>query len=54
MLLLYECRSTDKEQAERIAEAVKFKLSIPELPVKKYSDSKVRPGYIEIWFGKGK
>lgn len=42
----------DQEQAERIAEVVKFKLSINKLPVKYYQDPKVRPGYIEIWFGK--
>lgn len=42
----------DQDQAERIAEVVKFKLSIDNLPVKYYSDPKVRPGYIEIWFGK--
>lgn len=42
----------DQEQAERIAEVVKFKLSIAELPVKLYSDRRVKPGYIEIWFGK--
>lgn len=42
----------DRAQAERIAEVVKFKLSIPELPVKLYSDRSVKPGYIEIWFGK--
>jgi hypothetical protein len=44
--------SEDRAQAEKIAEVVKFKLSIQELPVKLYSDLKVRPGYIEIWFGK--
>lgn len=44
--------SQDQRQAERIAEVVKFKLSIPELPVNLYSDSSVKPGYIEIWFGK--
>ena len=44
--------SQDRRQAERIAEVVKFKLSIPELPVNLYSDTSVKPGYIEIWFGK--
>jgi len=44
--------SDDRAQAEKIAEVVKFKLSIPELPVKLYSDLRVKPGYIEIWFGK--
>jgi len=42
----------DQAQAERIAEVVKFKLSISVLPVKYYADRTVRPGYIEIWFGK--
>ncbi|MCP5003263.1 MAG: hypothetical protein GY941_04825 [Planctomycetes bacterium] len=42
----------DQRQAERIAEVVKFKLSIPDLPVNLYSDPSVKPGYIEIWFGK--
>lgn len=43
----------DRRQAVRIAEVVKFKLSIQELPVRMYSDSSVQPGYIEIWFGRG-
>ena len=42
----------DQQQAQRIAEVVKFKLSITDLPVKLYSDPGVNPGYIEIWFGK--
>lgn len=42
----------DKVQAEKIAEVVKFKLSIPSLSVKFYEDDSANPGYIEIWFGK--
>ena len=42
----------DKVQAERIAEVVKFKLSISSLPVRLYEDSSAKPGYIEIWFGR--
>ena len=42
----------DRAQAEKIAEVVKFKLSIDNLPVNLHSDADVNPGYIEIWFGK--
>jgi hypothetical protein len=42
----------DQRQAELIAEVVKFKLSIAQLPAKLDADSSVYPGYIEIWFGK--
>lgn len=43
---------SDAKQAEKIAEVLKFKLSIPELKAKLYSDPSAKPGYIEIWFGK--
>ncbi|MGZ7077267.1 MAG: hypothetical protein ACXVJL_14810, partial [Candidatus Angelobacter sp.] len=43
----------DRAQAEKIAEVVRFKLSIPQLPAKLYSDKSANPGYIEIWFGGG-
>jgi len=42
----------DKVQAEKIAEVIKFKLSIPTLPTNFYEDDSAKPGYIEIWFGK--
>jgi hypothetical protein len=42
----------DQAQAEKIAEVVKFKLSIPQLPTKLYAEKTAKPGYIEIWFGK--
>jgi hypothetical protein len=42
----------DQTQAEKIAEVIKFKLSVPQFPAKLYSDKSARPGYIEIWFGK--
>jgi hypothetical protein len=42
----------DKAQAEKIAEVLKFKLSISQLQAKLYSDRNAKPGYIEIWFGK--
>ena len=35
----------DQAQAERIAEVVRFKLSVPQLPAKPYSDQRVKPGY---------
>ncbi|MCD0472406.1 hypothetical protein [Flavobacterium sp. JAS] len=44
--------SADTKQAEKIAEVLKFKLSLPELKAKLYSDQSAKPGYIEIWFGK--
>ena len=43
---------SDSKQASKIAEVLKFKLSIPELKAKLYSDHSAKPGYIEIWFGK--
>lgn len=42
----------DRAQAEKIAEVVKFKLSVSNLPAKLYEDDSAKPGYIEIWFGK--
>jgi hypothetical protein len=42
----------DKTQAEKIAEVIKFKLSVPSLPARYYEDDSAKPGYIEIWFGK--
>ncbi len=43
---------SDATQAAKIAEALKFKLSIPDLKAKLYADKSAKPGYIEIWFGK--
>ncbi|MBL8488915.1 MAG: hypothetical protein JNK22_17765 [Rhodocyclaceae bacterium] len=42
----------DKTQAEKIAEVVRFKLSVGTLPARFYEDDSAKPGYIEIWFGK--
>lgn len=42
----------DQVQAEKIAEVFGFKLSKTQIKANYYSDSKVNPGYIEIWFGK--
>jgi|GEM_PF-5100416 len=43
---------SDANQAAKIAEVLKFRLSIPDLRAKRYSDKSAKPGYIEIWFGK--
>jgi hypothetical protein len=43
---------SDKEQAERIAEFMRFKLSAPTLAASQYQDPKVNPGYIEVWLGR--
>jgi hypothetical protein len=42
----------DRTQAEKIAEVIKFKMSIQTLPANFYEDDSAKPGYIEIWFGK--
>jgi hypothetical protein len=42
----------DQAQAEKIAEVLKFKLSIPNLQANYHQDKTANPGYIEIWFGK--
>lgn len=42
----------DEAQAEKIAEVVKFKLGINNLPTVYKEDNSAKPGYIEIWFGK--
>jgi hypothetical protein len=44
--------ATDKVQAEKIAEFMKFKLNSPDLPARPYKDDAARPGYIEIWLGR--
>jgi hypothetical protein len=44
--------ATDKAQAEKIAEFMKFKLNLPDLSARPYKDNAVRPGYIEIWLGR--
>lgn len=44
--------NSDAKQAEKIAEVLKFKLSIPNLKATPYNDPSAKPGYIEIWFGK--
>jgi hypothetical protein len=43
---------TDKEQSEKIAEVMRFKLNTKALVAKEYKDPTARPGYIEIWLGR--
>jgi hypothetical protein len=43
----------DRAQAQKIAEVVRFQLSVPDLPARLYSDKSANPGYIEIWFAGG-
>jgi hypothetical protein len=43
---------SDKTQAEHLAEYVGFKLQFPEIQANYYQDPRVRPGYLEIWFGR--
>jgi len=43
----------DRAQAQKIAEVVKFKLSVPDVPATLYSDKSANQGYIEIWFAGG-
>ncbi len=42
----------DEVQDKKIAEVLKFKLSINQFEAKLYLDKTADPGYIEIWFGK--
>jgi hypothetical protein len=42
----------DEAQAKKIAEVLKFKLSINQFEAKLYNDKTANPGYIEIWFGR--
>lgn len=42
----------DAVQAQTIADYVRFKLSDPRITTAFYEDSRVGPGYVEIWFGK--
>ena len=44
--------ATDKEQAEKIAEVMRFKLNTKALLASEYKDPAARPGYIEIWLGR--
>jgi hypothetical protein len=43
---------TDKEQAEKIAEFMRFRLNTKELLANEYKDPTAKPGYIEIWLGR--
>jgi hypothetical protein len=42
----------DKEQAEKIAEFLKFSLNLRSLDANFWPDATAKQGYIEIWFGK--
>jgi hypothetical protein len=42
----------DKEQSEKIAEFMRFRLSTKQLLASEYKDPTVKPGYIEIWLGR--
>ena len=42
----------DKEQAEKIAEVMRFKLNDKALRASEYQDPTAKPGYIEIWLGR--
>ncbi len=44
--------STDKEQAEKIAEVMRFRLNTKALLASEYKDLTAKPGYIEIWLGR--
>ncbi|MFI8615976.1 hypothetical protein ACIGHN_10755 [Acidovorax sp. NPDC077693] len=44
--------ATDKEQAEKIAEVMRFRLNTKALLASEYKDPTVRQGYIEIWLGR--
>jgi hypothetical protein len=42
----------DKEQSEKIAEFMRFRLNTKELLASEYKDPTAKPGYIEIWLGR--
>lgn len=44
--------ASDKEQAERIAEVMRFRLNTKALLASEYKDPTAKPGYIEIWLGR--
>jgi hypothetical protein len=44
--------TTDRAEAEAIAEWLRFRLRAPGLEAHGYRDTSVRPGYIEIWLGR--
>lgn len=43
---------SDREQAERLAEFVRFKLHVESLEARRYRDPAARPGYVEVWVGR--
>ncbi|WP_345951132.1 MULTISPECIES: hypothetical protein [unclassified Mucilaginibacter] len=43
---------SDQQQAEKIAEFVRFKFDASNFAAKYYVDAKAKPGYIEIWLGR--
>lgn len=42
----------DKEQSEKIAEFMRFRLNTKQLLASEYKDPTAKPGYIEIWLGR--
>jgi hypothetical protein len=42
----------DKEQSEKIAEFMRFRLNTKQLLASEYKDQTAKPGYIEIWLGR--
>lgn len=42
----------DETQANHLAEYVGFKMQTSSIKANYYEDSRVKPGYIEIWFGR--
>lgn len=44
--------SSDKAQAEKLAEFMRFRLDTRLLVAKEYQDPTAKPGYIEIWLGR--
>lgn len=44
--------ASDRAQAEEIANAVRYYLGLPNLAANPFTDTKAKPGYLEIWLGK--
>jgi hypothetical protein len=44
--------ASDKDQAEKLAEYMRVRLSSKSLLANVYKDATARPGYIEIWLGR--
>jgi hypothetical protein len=44
--------ASDKDQSEKIAEFMRFRLNTKQLLASEYKDPTAKPGYIEIWLGR--